>query len=182
MMAAIGRFIKSISRIGRIKAIFPGSFLSCLSRSSCPSMLKNVGAAARTVYHGRASGGGLFGRCSFLGVRNRPPMLIIRYNGTGRRSTVNTSRSRMLLFILMVILGRYAFSGTDDLAKEVQTTSTAIQNSFNKFKEDGNVDHLYEAQRQTVQLGQHWREDPKLVEPKLLESRLKLLQDRKSVV
>jgi hypothetical protein len=83
---------------------------------------------------------------------------------------------KVCFLALAIVLGRYAFAGVDDLAKEVQTTSAAIEANLNKFKQDGNTESLGEAQRLIVQLGQPWHEDPKLVRTQVLRFKLKLLQ------
>jgi len=83
---------------------------------------------------------------------------------------------KVCLLTLTVVLGRYAFANTADLAKEVQTTSAAIETNLNKFKQDGSTVSLGEAQRLIVQLGQPWQQDPKLVRTEVLRFKLKLLQ------
>ena len=80
------------------------------------------------------------------------------------------------LLALAVVLGRHAFADADGLAKEVQTTSAAIEASLDKFKQDGNTESLGEAQRLIVQLGQPWQKDPKQVRTQVLRFKLKLLQ------
>ena len=89
---------------------------------------------------------------------------------------MNILRARIYLCILLALFSCYAFAGKEDLVKALQQANQIMEDSFLKFKTDGNTDHLYEADKQITQLSQRWKEDPNLVRPKLLEFQLKLLQ------
>lgn len=92
------------------------------------------------------------------------------------RLPVKAQLFTVCLLALTVGMGRYVFADVDNPAKEVQTTSAAIEEDINKFKQDGRTESLGEAQRLIVQLGQSWQTDPRLVRTQVLRFKLKLLQ------